>query len=211
MNITIDDDELEKAIITMLKPGHKDAAKAIVGICADNDYHKGIVFKAAMGILPTAKYAIGDEVIVRSYAVGSYLFDKEIMLKKGMLVDNCITATITFIDIYRRYCYRVKYSYIDDGGNKQEGQADIGEDDVSSPAEPVLNFQTRMKKGEVKYVYLDKFERVKRAMNDKLESHNEQIASMVEDIRSIERERKRYNRAIIAGTILLFAILVFAK
>ena len=81
----------------------------------ENEDSLAVLYKASVGILVDQEYENGAEVIVKSYALESWRFNKPAMAKEGLLSeDDTVEVNIQSYSKFKVNPYSVTYQFISD-------------------------------------------------------------------------------------------------
>ena len=105
-------DYLEGAFKKMFKDEcADDMSRVILGVLEENPYGLEMIFKASLGIMPKAKYKVGDEVLVNHYSLDSWKFNIDEMRDKGFAIENNVKVKIVDVNMFNKEQYAVSYKY----------------------------------------------------------------------------------------------------
>ena len=115
-NVEFSDKEIRTAIEQQITgPAKGLLADAIFGLLGDsNDWKKGILLKAAMGIKEECELILNEEYYVNPDHISGYSFDQVAMKEAGLInSDNKIKCTLVQFKPYEFAKYIVKHEWID--------------------------------------------------------------------------------------------------
>lgn len=116
INVEITTTEVKSLLMRHLDIKQSDSvANVIIGHMVQTD--KGIpqLFKALMGIFPTAQYMPGAMLWIKAGAISSWRYNMEATKALPNYKDDCILAQIRDINIYNGYPYKVSIEAVKTG------------------------------------------------------------------------------------------------
>lgn len=83
------------------------------------------LYKTLVGVDITPKVQIGTRYWVEQYNLQSWNFDKDLMKKEKLLVENHVLCEIISVDRYKERPVQVTYNYIDGSGKQAVGNTQV--------------------------------------------------------------------------------------
>lgn len=116
INVEVTATEIKSLLIRHLDIKQSDSvANVIIGHMCQTDKGISQLFKALMGIFPTAQYMPGDMLWIKLGALSTWKYDMEATKALPNVQGDCILAQIKDINIYQAYPYTVSIDAIKTG------------------------------------------------------------------------------------------------
>lgn len=108
INVEVTITEIKDLLMKHLDVKRADSvANVIVGHMVQTDKGVPQLFKALLGVFPTAKYKPGDMLWIKLGGISSWKYDMVLTKALPNVQDDCILAQVKDINIYLGYPYTV--------------------------------------------------------------------------------------------------------
>lgn len=116
INMPITESEVKQMLIKHLdiqKP--ESVANVIIGHLIQTEKGLGQLFKALVGIFPSAKYMPGQFVWVKISAISTWQYNMDASKELPTYKDDVVLGQITDINVYEAYSYKILFDAIRSG------------------------------------------------------------------------------------------------
>lgn len=113
INMTLTASEVKGMLVKHLDIKQADSvANVIIGHMVQTDKGLGHLFKALVGLFPTAQYTPGQFVWIKSNAVSTWKYDMAATKQLPNFKDEAILGQIIGINVYEGYPYKIAFEAI---------------------------------------------------------------------------------------------------
>lgn len=105
-------------------PVKEELVRLILATNAES-YQRVNLYKTLVGVDITPRVSVGTKYWVEQYNLSSWNFDKDLMKKEKLLVENHVLCEILSVEKYKERPIEVSYGYIDGSGKQVLGKTGI--------------------------------------------------------------------------------------
>ena len=142
IDITISTADIKKMLSECIVTKHKtELSECIMGLLhEENDNSKiKVLYKAITGITTEQLYPLGSELIVSTWTLPTWRFDKPAMYSKNLMKGDVMPVVILKFTKYEENQYTVRFKYINDKGELIVGTDTVSKDQIKRMSDEIIS------------------------------------------------------------------------